>query len=519
MKFESEKLSKRFSDGTIYASILADVNRVVYDNFINYIPFINEINFYKFNSFIKNESLKILNSRDIHEKIIPIYINNKEFFKKKYSIDEKSIKQLSSNLLIGNFILEKIIDDLELNKAPKINELYINEIFGGVNNTNIVDCPTIVQNSYTNIPYELDAYGKINYDFFFQQANNFDVKITSLGNTIVFDKTSVNKYFFEKNYVDKVIANNNLTNFGFHFEKFVCFDFDQQNFISELNDKALLTQESVNGKYIDFLTFYYSCLNLGFFLSENAKVKDIIVSQEYFKKVLLLSGVNSASAIAESQFESLKKYFPKFITNLRLGLRLVCRQSIFANDFVEINKNIKLSYSSEEQYGANIKLQKLLNLIVRNQKFAPTLPVQGTLTYDVVKPFSSLEYNIIKNKSHILHTSAPNGNLFAYVWHPIVSVFSPTSLEDLVEFSDFFIIDDLKKQIIKTDEFKYVFSKLIPMNDMSIIQKTNTASKIQNFLNQNLDNPNNNNETRIAKSLKNTLLNTTDILLKDDKEY
>ena len=117
MKFESEQLSIRVQDGLKYNAILSEIYFVVYDKFMSYLPFINEINDSS-NNFIKTESIKELNNKNIPEKILEIYADNSDFFNKKYSITKEQVSSKPTNEQSGDLILEKIIDDIEILKNP-----------------------------------------------------------------------------------------------------------------------------------------------------------------------------------------------------------------------------------------------------------------------------------------------------------------------------------------------------------------------------------------------------------------
>lgn len=518
MKFESEKLSARASDGLSYAAVLSEVNRVLYENFVNYLPFLDEINGYnsstKFENFIKNQSLEILNERSIPEKILDIYTRNIKFFNKKYSFTEKDLDKLSTVSEKGTFILEKIFDDLQILKDVKNGDFFKKTVFG-INDINIVECPIIVQNKYNSLPFDIDKNGKIVSDFFFLN-NGFYIECPDNGKQILIDSNKGNRYFFEKDYFEKTVLDKNLSGVGFHFEKFICFDFDETKFLS--TDKNILSQES--DSQINLEMFFYSCLNSAFFLSEKNQTKDIIINPSYLNKIFS-NGISDQRGKTQYQL-ILEKYLLNFVTNVRYGLRLVARQEdMFDKEQI---------YIKEEKAVKDFRLTKTFNLSKSPSLFRkpssfisePSNPKQ------VKKSFSSLEYSIIKNKSFILHNEITKGDkkeIHRRTWFPIVSVFhsldkqrnEPLEMSDLHRFSDE-TIEILKDKIINTKEFNFVLRKIIPLDSLFILQKMDTATAFQDILNFSLSQPDNE-KTIIAKSLQSTLLTTVDIMLKDQKEY
>jgi len=94
---------------------------------------------------------------------------------------------------------------------------------------------------------------------------------------------------------------------------------------------------------------------------------------------------------------------------------------------------------------------------------------------------------------------------------------SSVEVAELLRFSES-TLEILKEKIMETKEFKLIFSKLIPLDSLFILEKIGMASKLQDTLNFNLkEKPNQ--DTAIAKSLQATLLKTVDVMLKDKKEY
>ncbi len=515
MKFQSEKLSEKVEDGLVYTSILSEINRVIYDNFINYLPFLNEINGYNennFSNFIKEESLKILNERDIPKKIMDIYPRNVNFFKKKYSISEEQLNSLSSNSLVGYLILEKIFDDIQITNKTN-DKKYFKEIVFGINDINIVECPIILQNKFETITYEVSSKGEISPNFFLtSDVNDFFIECVGTGQ-VLYDADKGNKYFFDKKYYDDVVVGKNLGGYGFHFEKFICFDFDEKNFFKK-NTK--FANQAISSQ-IDYEAFVYSCLNTALFLSENNSTNDIVVNPSYLKKIFPLEITN------QTGYQELQNTIPQFIKNVRHGLRLVCRQTSSQD------KTADLSYTVEEK---NKKEKRLKKTFLLADDFSPIFKrptsINNQKTKTVEKSFTSLEYSIIKNKSHILYVDVGEGikNSVRRTWHPIVSVYhqeeefrnnSSVEVAELLRFSES-TLEILKEKIMETKEFKLIFSKLIPLDSLFILEKIGMASKLQDTLNFNLkEKPNQ--DTAIAKSLQATLLKTVDVMLKDKKEY
>lgn len=537
MKFESEKLSIRVQDGLTYNAILSDVYFIVYDKFISYLPFLEEINVS--NNSIKSETLKELNLRKIPEKILDIYANNTKFFNKKYSINEQQLSLKTTNEERGDFILEKIIDDIEIFKNPKQiknKNQFMKDLAFGFDNENIISCPIIVQNSYSQVSnHELNEDGTISKKFFDDIATSSYViscnKLTSPG---LKQNKIGNKYFFDKKYY----ANNIVglfENSGFHFEKFISFDFNKSKYLNSGKDKTLFSLPS--GQQVNFETFLYSCLNASLFLSDTKGVEKIVINPEYLKKIFPIAINDSTEANTQYQI-LINEYFSSFITNIKYGLRLVCRQSTI-NDKTS---KTKISYKKEID-GGTPKLEK--NVYTEPKNSLAKRP--SSYAYESLKEvkdtvsisFTPMEYFIIKDKSYVLFIDlSKKANEHIYVrktWIPIVSVYSDEvlnqssllpinpkraeenesfnikSLHDFIDDNNNKVLKELKEKMITTDEFKLFFTKIIPLNVLGSLEKISTADFSQALINMAL--MGNDPSTIIARSLRLNLFITIDRLL------
>jgi len=529
MKFESEKLSIRVADGLLYFAVISEINRVLYSDFINFLPFIDEISSNENQNFVFDETLKQLEQRDIPRKILDVYTRNVKFFEKKYSIKEGQINSLKDDTERGNFILRKILEDIEIVKRKAKDSSFKNIVFGE-NDTNIVECPIITQNSYKKISsVELNSDGIIN-NTFFTKEHSFQVKINPNDKNL-FQKNIVNeadRYFFEKDYYDSVYNKKEFLDRGFHFEKFISFDFDQDEFIKEISSNEFFTLS--NNGYINFETFYYSCLNLGLFLTKTQNInannsknieKNIIINPTYMRSIFpkAVSGTSG-----ETQYNLILGVVNKFIKNVKLGLRLVCRQSNFLG-------KTDAQYETEQKSLSNIKLSTsvLLENGTTNSRRLTRSKYVGSDTIQPTLNMTSLEYAIIKNKSYIIHGEVPNEikdkkQFFRSSWFPTISVFyddrnnQDASLNEKMMFTDE-ILQELKSKIMGTPEFKYIFKKIIPIEQISVLQKIDISTKAQDLFFQKINEIPPKPEVLIAKSIRSSLLQTNDFMLKDSKEY
>jgi hypothetical protein len=147
-----------------------------------------------------------------------------------------------------------------------------------------------------------------------------------------------------------------------------------------------------------------------------------------------------------------------------------------------------------------------------------------------------MEYSIIKEKSYVLFIDLSILSSHIYVrrtWVPVVSVYSDEILNqksllpinpnrgeesfNVQELHKF--IDDnnnktlnkLKEKMIATEQFKLIFTKLVPLNILGSLEKIGSATNAQVAINAVL--LSNDPSTVIAKSLKKNITNTIDKLL------
>jgi len=325
MNFQSEKFSIRVQDGLAYNAILSQIYFIFYKKFVSYLPTFEQINQSKDN-FIKQECIKELNKQNIPEKILDIYTDNTKYFNEKYSISEQEVATKITVEQKGDFILEKIIDKIsfisdEKNKDfPKNN---IKDIIFGKKNEYIFGCPVIVQNKYTEISGEkLSDDNLVNLKFL--QENDFSIKTamvlgkskTNLIDLKESNSNFSNKYYFDKKYFDTTVLNK-IDNSGFHFEKFIIFDFDKKGFI---NDPSISYEPPLifdpKNKKLNFELFYYSCLNSCFFLSDANGVKDIIINPEYLKEIFPLDIEGDGKSRQLYDINAIGKYFSSFMKNM-----------------------------------------------------------------------------------------------------------------------------------------------------------------------------------------------------------
>jgi hypothetical protein len=81
------------------------------------------------------------------------------------------------------------------------------------------------------------------------------------------------------------------------------------------------------------------------------------------------------------------------------------------------------------------------------------------------------------------------------------------------------ILQELKSKIMGTPEFKYIFKKIIPIEQISVLQKIDISTKAQDLFFQKINEIPPKPEVLIAKSIRSSLLQTNDFMLKDSKEY
>lgn len=542
MKLESEKLSVRVQNGVQYNSILSDIYFIFYKKFTSYLPLYEQINKID-NNFIKQECIKELTQQKMPEKILNIYVDNVEFFKEKYSITQQQISSLGTVEQKGIFVLEKIIDKISFITAPKnLAEQNLKDIVFGKKNEKIIGCPIIIQNKYTEMDEENLSDDKL-LDLLFLQKNNFSVKTLfnimskKMLDTKTLSSESSNKYYFDKKYFDSFIAKMDLNSSGFHFEKFIIFDFDKTGFINnpEISfELPIIFDPKV--KKLNFELFYYSCLNAGFFLSDSSGIKDVVINPEYFKKIFPLNIDGDGISRQLYDLEVIEKYFPNFIKNVRYGLRLVCRQSVITDNE---KQNSKYKYSEEVFKGIKNPFYKT-QCYIDSTKYKVLERPSSFYYYENKKikdlielEFTNLEYSIIKNKSYVLFIEVGTKQIRRN-WTPLISVYSDKALNtigsemagdvllgDIHNFIDDLdnkIIDELKEKMVNIIDFKYVFENLIPINAISLLQNLDAASSVQKQINSKLKD-NKENSALIANSLEKSFSSLITSSLKDDKEY
>jgi hypothetical protein len=531
MKFESEKFSIRAQDTLTFNAILSEVYFILYDKFVSFLPFYGEILDVAKQNPIKKSCIEELNKRDIPEKILDIYLNNVQYFNDKYSINENMLLNKKTVQEKGDLILEKIIDDVKIEDINTSKKKFLKDVVFGSNNQNIIECPIIVQNVYGNsTDFELFGNGTINSDFYkLTNLSSFKVLCDKPFGTDIKIIQYPYKYYFDKKYLSSI--NSELINTsGFHFESFLSFDFDVNKFLKVI-DVASLTSKESDG-YIDFETFMFSCLNSSLFLTNNKDpVKDIKINAKYFQKIFPIDIQGTTQSV--EQYTKLLSSFPLFITNIRHGLRLVWKNSNITEGSLD-----SILDDSKDIVADNFLKKKAY--VEYNNELFKRLSNRATTESGKDKTvsecsISSLEYNIIKEKSYILHFEVGQQNNKKKVrtsWVPICSVYSNDfssekfmnnpvdfNIKVLHEFiNDKKYVDILKEKIINEKDFLFVFEKLIPLPAIFTAQKINTAISLQNKLNSIMAediNPDN----ASAKSLQIAINNTLETLLKDQKEY
>jgi len=531
MKFESEKFSIRTQDALTFNAILSEVYFILYDKFVNFLPFYGEILDVAKQNPIKKGCIEELNKRNIPEKILDIYIHNVQYFNNKYSINENMLSSKKTVQEKGDLILEKIIDDVKIEDIDVSKKKFLKDVVFGSNDQNIIECPIIVQNVYGNsTEVELFGNGTINSDFY-KASNLSSFKVLCdkpYGNDINIIHYPF-KYYFDKKYFSN-LKPAILYNAGFHFENFLSFDFDVTKFLKRVDVANIASKESDG--YIDFETFIFSCLNSSLFLTNNKDlVKDIKINTQYFQKIFPIDIQGTPQSI--EQYKKILSTFPLFITNIRHGLRLVWKNvNIIEGSFESVLDDSKdivadsfLKKKTYVEYNGEL-FKRLSNHAITESGKDKTVSESS---------ISSLEYNIIKEKSYILHFESGDANNKKTIrtsWIPICSVYSNdfSSEKSVKDPSDFNIkilhdfindkryLDELKEKILKEKDFLFVFEKLIPLSPIFTAQKINTAISLQNKLDSIMAasiNPENAN----AKSLQLAINSTLNNSFKDSKEY
>jgi len=561
MQFKSEKFSIRVQDGLKYNSIIYTIYYFLFTDFFSYLPFLDEINsniqkyeYQVIQNFIKTSVLNSLVSKNVHIIVMDIYVDNTKFFQKKYSFTTENIDSLNTNEERGLFILEKIFDSLNIFKEDQTqknkNQFFYDLVFGK-NNKNIFDCPIIVQKravlnqtvpivtkKYYSNP--LDSFNQVNF-FIDQiqaeqsvQESSFTVPVSEDNNNIYSDLKYFNYYFFDAEYLSLLIDKGFNFNSAFHFERFVSFDFDFKNFISKVKEAQNLSAPTPTAfGNVNFENFYYSSLNLSLFLpNENGIIENIVVNPEYFKKAFPTEILSNVQQITD-KYNIILDYLPLFIRNIKCGLRLVYKNN------PEQESKEKVKYSSEINKLSNKEINYFL------QKDESSLYKKASSYSNIdskicKKTFSELEYNIVKNKGYIIFKQLFDENTgkffdnFRQTWIPIVSIYSDKVLNssatsefnNIKEIHDYIndskseVLEELKKKMFESEQFQFVYKKLIPVEALLLLQKIDFASENQNFLNFSLQQePPSSDSVVISKNLKNSMENFINISLKDDKEY
>lgn len=530
MKYQSEEFSIRVQDALMFNAIISEIYFVMHDKFAAFLPFYDE-NIKDLNiNFIKQQTLLFLDFKGIPEKIFSIYVNNTKFFNEKYSLTEdmfskKTVKEK------GNIILKKMIDDVQIMDVD--SNILIDSIIFGKNKQNIIECPIIVQDSFDIFTYISPTQdGKMSslyYNFKTTKNTSIFKKIYNKiqGTDVQQILPSFSKYYFDKAYFQQYA--DFLEYSGFHFERFVSFDFEPSQFINFIKNKQELN-DLCNQSEIE--EFFFSCLNTSFFLGDNnnSLVRNIKINRQAFKKLFPIGVEPQANdPNATKNYNTLLKYLPAFMTNICHGLRLVWRNfDIVEGDKSQTNLNYNTDISSD--IGFFSKKTFISNNQSLEKNFS-SYPQYKNLNKDqTTLRMSSLEYNIIKEKSYILFFEEGSGSakkIFRKVLIPVSTVygqkkyggdFSIQSLHNFVDDKQNTSLDNLIEQIKLEKEFKEVFDKIIPVKYISTIYNMSKTTILQNDLNSTLALPISD-INRNAKILQQSINNTLNILLKDPKEY
>lgn len=527
MKFESEKLSIRLQDGLLFNGILSQIYLILYEKFITFLPFYNEI--MKFDNFVKSEVIKVLNEKGMTEKILDIYVDNKSFFEKRYLIKEKDIVQKTNNLDRASLIFEKMIEEI-IFSDPIEKDNNIKKIVFGLDNSNIIDCPVIIKNQWNSL-FALSSQSKNFFELFYHSEGDLVAQSYNFYPEF-YNKSGVNVYYFEKNYFQNNIKNKKFHDKrGFHFETFVSFDFNKSKFMSSLGTSNADDEHEL---------FLFSFLNTCFFLSKDDKpLQNIIINVDLFKKLFFPLDVQYPPR------KEAEKNLKNFISNIKVGLRMVSRMGAFPT-LKEPNKQYIADYNIEDYSLDSIKEEKdFFDLYTSSDKFAisyiadkPFLNVpqlQPLVNLAIKIKFTNLEKNVLKDKSFALFSYDPqNVNYIMHTWIPIVSVSSAKfsgeyTYQNINNFIDEKLdIEKLKDKMIKTKEFKFIFEKFIPIDIISLISKTSNAIKLKQGLDTvmsqdmsqlDLNDPKNI-KIFFANTMKMSINNSVNVSTKDkQKEY
>jgi hypothetical protein len=513
MEYQSEKYAIRIKDAIKYGGIISLMYQILHIKFISYLPFLHEINVNKTDNvevFIKKELINELKERDVPNKILNLYVSNPKFFEKKYSFTKEQIDSFENNELRGIFILDKIYDQLLITISRK--ETYLQGAIFGLNDIKILDCPLIIQKNLAQprlewIPKSVTSYSlnndlSIDKKFFITEMNKqgfglfFNVP-TKFNKEYLIEEQKQNFYCFDENYKQKIQNNGNGYVFkeeGFHFEKFICFDFDVDNFLSKVEDAKLFVElnqdkkiynsefniyypkvEALFSEYpFDFETFYYSCLNLCLFLGQPTKqgktannvVSNIVINPEYFKK-LFPKTISGDAEINSKYLKILQDYFSLFIKNIRYGLRLVSRSDIkqdsevvtFDKQLGEYYTNYNSQLFRQNQYFTDAsklgKFSKPLEYYVLNEVF--TIP--SFTTNNFLTPGSS---NIIKRNPSSFDSKTKVTTQFDFYssgsWYETVESFKITANKNFGDL-EYLTLKEKSYILFDTEQTETTFDK------------------------------------------------------------
>ncbi len=418
MIYESNTYSSRVNDAMVLSNILLKINSIIYDKDILFLVFKNEqdvINVVT-KSFIKElDLLENTNKDKTREQILKLYSQNKSYFENTFSVNISEVDKLNNNKEKADLLLKNIIKN--------IYNLELFTTFISFNNVffqNAIDCPIIVEERE-----------KI--------ANKYDLNNKSITSNFILDvdtKFSATKqiYYYDSDYI---FNNQQLMKNGFHLEKYVVFDFDLKRF------EELIPASNKFGNLLK------TNLNLSIFLSDNTtKNRNIVVNPQIFKKIFAFQITDNNSL--DSELQLVIQNFPSFISNLRVGSRLISR--IVTN---ETQQSIETIYAADSFKKINkvneINFPKATFDIIKNKSFL----------------FISDVDDQIKKHKHILISKAES-DPFNFTNFNIIKVH---------EFIDKTIITS------KFDNLYQIFDKLIPLEEINTLSKLSSVASRQNTIN------------------------------------
>mgnify|MGYP003340919989 CR=1 FL=1 len=452
-QFKSIEYSVRTQDALAFYGILSQIYSEIYTKYYGHLHFFknaNEETLFK-DSIIqsietKNAQQKLKN---IQEKILEIYVDNSAFFEKKYFVKKSEISALSNNKDKGNYILRKVIDNFDFSSFSTVQSFLKEVVF-----KDVYPCEVIVQNNFIPSTKNSIKYidGSIKSDFFktaFSTIENKFYRISSLPQNFYYLDGGLTKF----------------TKPPFYFEYFLSYDFDRTNFV--FDDQFMIDPQ---GDISAFESFLFSCLNTSFFLSTktNPVTKNIIVNPYHFQKIFPKKITDNDASVQksyETRLNIIKNKMRNFISNVRLGMRLV-----YCNDFIEtatknqpIINNLKKpkTFSSVDEYSI-MKQDDLLSSYLGAYGGTDEWRINTKETF-----FSELEKNIIKDKSHVLYYKDGNQSKVRRAV-PIVYVYDEPLPVEKINNDDIFdyisstinenssVINSLKDKMMMTEEFKII---------------------------------------------------------------